>query len=440
VKILISRGDVLGDVVVTTPMIQALKARFPDCEIHYLVKPVFIQLLDDDDRLSGFIEDPLPYTLKWAHFSIFWSMVKQLRAEQFDCFIGAWEHPKYAWLGKLAGIPMRIGHRMSFWNWILYSHTVTLDYLDFFIHKVEYNLALLKPLGIEGEWPVQLVSKTESSREKEYLVLHIDAGNPIRILFKEQFLAIIKGLLDQTDLDIVCLGRTRNRETMDYLKTQLNNSPRVIDAVERYNLKEIKDLIAHATLLIGSDSGPVHIASGFQKSIVVYYLNRIQNACHWGPWMTPHTIVSSAHDCIDVCAPEICQKTLCRETLNPQHIVEAALDQLKEPNRAFPFHHWLKTSSTLGLFGSFSDDMKQYLKDEGWTVVDVDPKRPLSELKRCVAEHNINLFLFPQPLSLFESCRMWVLSRWASNYMAFLPKRIIASTAFDFEYAVRKRD
>ena len=60
-RILLARGDALGDVVCSTVVIKQLKKRYPDCQIFYLIKPNYISLLKDIPEIEGFIEDNLPY-------------------------------------------------------------------------------------------------------------------------------------------------------------------------------------------------------------------------------------------------------------------------------------------------------------------------------------------------------------------------------------------
>ena len=432
-RVLIARGDVLGDVVVTTPLIEGIRKKFPTCEIYFLIRKMYIPLLSDDPRINGFIVDDLPYTMHKKELSLFFSLLKDIKYHRIDVFLGAWEKPRYGFLAFLARIPLRIGHRSSLWNMLFYTKTVSIDYLDFFLHKVDYNLSLLKPFGITSSFPVQLVSRSNSLIETPYIVLALDAGNPIRILFKEQLFLIVKGLLEQTAYSIVLIGRERNKEAALFIVNEANNNPRVIDVVDTLSLHEVKDYIAHSDGLIGSDSGPVHIAAGFQKPVVVYYLNRIQNACHWGPWMTPHRIVTSKHDCVDVCSPEECRKTTCREFLIPSEVVACFVDMKNGISGDSQLQYWIKTSSTIGLFGTFSEDMMNYLKSEQWNFVVLDSSQSLSQLKKTISDKNINLFLFSTSMSLFKRVKIEVLRRWVSNYMSFFPKIIISKTPFEFE-------
>jgi ADP-heptose:LPS heptosyltransferase len=442
-KILIARGDVLGDVVVTTPLIEGLKKRFPTCEITYFIRHDYIPLLESDPRIKGFIDDTLPYTLKIGAWGHFFKLCREIRRAKFDLFIGSWEKPRYGVLAFLSGIKLRFGHNSSFWNRVFYTHTIKIDYLDFFIHKVQYNLSLLKPLGIASNFPVTLKITTIRQVDVPYIVLHLDAGNPIRILFKEQFLAIVKGLISESTVRIVLLGREKNLKTADYIMNEIGETNRVVNSVNKLDLTEVKDLIAYSTCLIGSDSGPVHIASGFHVPVVVYYLNRIQNACHWGPWMTPHRIVMSQHTCVDKCSPEQCIKTTCREALLPQDILLAYKHLMKEKKDDIEFdepdiYHWLKTTVTIAVFGQVTKEMLSYLTREGWSFVQVDSSLSLKNLNKLLSENNINMFLFPSKLSLFQQLRIEVLRRWLSNYIAFFPKIFIAYSPFSFELQIRR--
>ena len=293
-KILLSRGDVLGDVVITTALIVPIRKAFPGAKLYYLVRKDYIPLLEGIKDIDGLIEDPLPYSMKREDRSAFFGLVKTLRTYQFDVFLGLWENPRYAWLSFLAGIRVRIGHAFTLSNRILYTHLVRLDYLDYSMHKVDSNAALLKPLGIKqaNHYPMQLDVKLETESAcmarypwmmDSYCMVHLDAGNPMKTLLQDNFVLIVRLLLKKPGLRVVLFGRSRNKEVAHYILSRFQDgrdAVRLIDCCDDVDLAETEVLIKHCSFLIGADSGPVHIAAGFQRPVLAYYLNRKIGRAH----------------------------------------------------------------------------------------------------------------------------------------------------------------
>lgn len=362
-KILLSRGDMCGDVVVTTALIAPIKKAFPESKLYYLVQKPFIPLLDDHPDIEACIEDPIPYTMTSAHKADFKTLSKTLKAYQFDIFLGLWEHPRYGQLAKKAGIPIRIGHRSSLSNIYTYTHTVPLDSLDYTQHKVEMNAALLKPLGIHdtSQYGVDLHVQTSELNDFQqrhpwsldrFVMIHLDAGTPQRVLMTQHLIHIVAYLRQKNVSRIILFGRDRNAEAAADIIAHNDNDPR-IECHLSLSLKDLKIALSQCAFLIGSDSGPAHIASAFKKPVIMHYFNRIQNALHWGPWQTPHTIIKSEHTCEDVCHPNICRKPDCRETISIAQF-KAAIDTYYDHLEYEPIdqrQYWRGISLTITIFG-----------------------------------------------------------------------------------------
>lgn len=457
--IIISRGDVLGDTVVTTALIAPLKKVFPNCKISFLVRKDYFPLLENHPDIDNLIADPLPYSSSkddWPHL---FKLAKTLKKLKPDVFIGAWENPRYGLLAFLSRIPIRIGHAFSLSNRIFYTHTISLNYLDYTLHKIDYNGSLLKLLGIQdaSSYPVKLYTNRHTNEQvlhtyklqsKTYVALHIDAGNPQRILPDKHFIDIARFIIEQTLLTVVLFGRQQNSESAKAISNAIQSN-RLVNTVPNLNLSETHSLIKQSAFLIGSDSGPVHIASGHEVPVIVYYVNRIQNALHWGPWQTKHRIIKTIHHCIDVCSPTNCRKPDCRETIPLNEFQQAILefttpekpvedphlqcDKLPNTDR----YYWFKTSIVVGLIGPKNANLYAYLKETGWVIHSWTKNISMKPLKQWMTENNISLLVYTDdyiPYITHFKCEL--LLRWVSNFIAFLPKLISAKTAFEFEHQV----
>ncbi len=435
--IVIARGDVLGDVVVTTALIAPLKKHFPDAKIVYMIRKAFIPLIDDHPDVDGCIEDPLPYVMGKEDTSLFKELLKTLNAQKADIFIGLWENPRYAKLAALAGIKIRIGHASSWINRVLYSHSVKSDFLDYLPHKCDLNARLLGPLGIynASDYPVDLHVSKKTWISGPYTVMHIDAGSPQRVLFAPDLSQIETRLQRQSSGKIILVGRPHNAEAAAYIIKNSLDPSRVVDLTEGVSLLDLKVLISGCQLFVGSDSGPAHIASGFQKPVIVHYVNRIQNAMHWGPWMTPHYIVSSTHSCIDACRPDVCTKPDCRENISMteyESAIEACLHpetgDAPERNQRF---YWLEKTLNIVCVGSESETIRNALSEQGYHTVQAPTSWTNAELVTLMNTQNTNLIVISGKLSLWTRVRLEVCRRWVANKIHFFPKIRRAGNGFE---------
>ena len=442
----------LGDVVVTTAIIKPIKDAHPDAQIYYLVQDAFIPILAGHPDIAGFIPDPLPYTMLPEHQPDFKQLTHTIKEQQFDVFIGLWETPRYGVLAKKAKIPIRIGHKSSLSNWKNYTHAVSQDYLDYTQHKVDSNMALLSPLGVNKTdlAPVDLRvgEKEEKELEKRYpwitspyVMLHIDAGSPQRILPTEHFVTIVH-YLRQLNVDkIVLFGREASQQTAKDICAATDNDPRLEPLVKSTDLADVKGLISKCRFLIGSDSGPVHIATGFQKPVIVYYFNRIQNAMHWGPWMSPHTIIKSQHNCIDACQPNICRKPDCRTTISLPAFKEA-IDTYWH-HRAEPQdnqrHYWLEKTLNIAVFGPQKSDVQDTLKAQGYNAATFDLSASYRDLIEALNAHNSNLFVYSEAkVPFLKKLKLIILHRWLANRIHFFPKITSVDTPFEALHTIAK--
>ncbi|MFH1755146.1 MAG: glycosyltransferase family 9 protein [Candidatus Latescibacterota bacterium] len=118
-RILLSRLQYLGDVVLTLPVAAALKERFPTCDIDYLVKRPGAELLEGEPGISAIHRIPDPGEGTGATLQL----IDRLRRRRFDVAIDFLSNPRSALLLVMSGAPVRIGGTRRIRRH-LYTHTV----------------------------------------------------------------------------------------------------------------------------------------------------------------------------------------------------------------------------------------------------------------------------------------------------------------------------
>ncbi|NBV82556.1 hypothetical protein EBR57_00310, partial [bacterium] len=102
-KILVQRADRLGDVIFTLPVVRWLRTRYPHAEIHFLASPGPAEFLETQGLIDRVIR------FESVGFGEIFRVAARLRLESYDLYVSLWNDPKVAMLGRLSGIPVRIG-------------------------------------------------------------------------------------------------------------------------------------------------------------------------------------------------------------------------------------------------------------------------------------------------------------------------------------------
>jgi heptosyltransferase I len=193
-RILLVRLRLLGDVVFTTPVIRALRRKFPDAHLSYLVEPPAAAVVRRNPHLNEVIVAPKGRGLaRWMDDI---GIARRLRRERYDVVIDLHGGPRAAWLAWSTRAPMRIGYTIKGRSW-MYTHAVPRadDLLP--RHSVVNQWDLLTPLGIEAPDPardaIELIEDPDAVRSVEaklcaagvgpehaIVVIHVSAGNPFR--------------------------------------------------------------------------------------------------------------------------------------------------------------------------------------------------------------------------------------------------------------------
>src|SRR5687768_10815330 len=120
-KILLVRLRLIGDVVFTTPLIRALRGRYPDAHLTYVVEPMAAPVVRGNPHLDELIVVPKRAGLARLRDDL--ATALQLRRHRFDLAIDLHGGPRGAWLTWASGAAMRIGYRTPGHNW-MYTHVV----------------------------------------------------------------------------------------------------------------------------------------------------------------------------------------------------------------------------------------------------------------------------------------------------------------------------
>lgn len=127
---------------------------------------------------------------------------------------------------------------------------------------------------------------------------------------------------------------------------------RVISLVNQTSLNQLKALLSLAKLVVGTDTGPTHMAAAFQTPVLCISPTKFVKSLRWGPWMTPNVVVNQHQDCPLVCFPYRCQRLYCLDALSVDYVFREAQYLLDIPSRRLSLtkDNWFKASLSVGFY------------------------------------------------------------------------------------------
>jgi ADP-heptose:LPS heptosyltransferase len=283
-RILLVRLRLLGDVALSTPAIRALRHRFPDAHLTYLVEPAAAPVVAGNPLLNEVIVVPKRSGLSRVRDDL--AMAVRLRRGHFDVAIDLHGGPRAAWFTWASRAPMRIGYSIAGRSW-MYTHVVDRwPDLTPPRHSVLNQADLLRPLGVEGCDPVREpmeMAADAGARERVHerlslsgvrpgdpvVVIHVSTGNGFRrwpalastaaaLVRRSPHVRVflIYGPADAAAKAVIQEARTAAGAA----------SGRILDG--DWGLADLRALIARSAVYIGVDSGPVHVAATTETPIV----------------------------------------------------------------------------------------------------------------------------------------------------------------------------
>jgi lipopolysaccharide heptosyltransferase II len=163
-RVLLSRLQYLGDVILSLPAARALRDRFPRAPIDYLARGPAADVLAGEAIFDRVVRMPA----RGEGYRSTWRMLRRLRERQYAVAIDLYANPRSALTMKLSGAPMRIGGSRR-GRRVLYTHPVWVP--PTVRSAALFHMAHLKPLGIDA--PASKPSLTISQAEREHAVRHL---------------------------------------------------------------------------------------------------------------------------------------------------------------------------------------------------------------------------------------------------------------------------
>ena len=325
VNILVVRLRLIGDVVLTTPLLGALRRAYPDGRIAYLVEPAAAPVLRGNPCIDSLIVVPHARGLRRLRHDF--SFARSLRRERFDITIDLHGGPRAGLFTLASGAPMRIGYTITGRTWV-YTHVVKRTPDNAPRHAVRNQWDLLGPLGIGPpdrtldavtmpEDPAAAASVARRLGEAgidghPLVVIHVSAGNPFRRWPPRSFEKLVTQLARGNPHRRIVLtsgpsDSTVAREIAAAARTGLGPLATALPDIGEFDLAELRALVGRAAMYIGGDSGPLHLAATTNTPIVALFGPTLAERSM--PWRNPHTFAEAVDAGELPCRP--CRQRVC---------------------------------------------------------------------------------------------------------------------------------
>ena len=294
-KILLIQFRRLGDLILTTPAISALREHLPAAQIALAVPGESAPLLP---AIQGLRQSFL--TKRGVRDLSAWMGI---RRAGFDCVVDFTRNDRSAWLTVLSGAPQRIvsdrlkiksKFRARFYN----------EFVDCAMkqmHTADYYLALLRPLGISAtandpslELPLAAQQRASSIianqiHHQPFAIFHPGSARVEKFWEPERWADIIEFAANELGLFPVLSGGSTELEQghLSAIRKKLRTT--LLDLSGQLDLLSLAALIGRARLLVTVDSAPMHLASAAGTPQVILF--GPTNPFHWRPRKSPAAIL-----------------------------------------------------------------------------------------------------------------------------------------------------
>ncbi len=277
-RILITRTDRIGDLVVSTPVFKAVRERFPQAWIAALV------FLENRELVEGnpYLNEVLLYDKKGSERGLWGNLVfaGKLRKKKFDLVIHLHATNRMHQITFLAGIPVRMGWTRKSAG--LLTHGQKDIKSEGLKHEAEYNFELLKPLGIETpaafETFVPVSDRAHKSlgeltahlgipEDKPWVVINPSSSCPSKMWPVSRFAELVDALGEQFAPVVMIIGGPKDKGLAEKMRL-CSKYAGLFDLTGKLSLGMLSILLKKSNLLISNDSGPVHIASAVGTPVI----------------------------------------------------------------------------------------------------------------------------------------------------------------------------
>ncbi len=325
-RILLIRPDHLGDLILTTPVLSALREQVPDAQITMMVGPWSKEIVARHPAIDHLQTCPFPGFQRTSQggllspYTLLFRTARQIRQNQYDLAINL--RPDFWWgaaLLYLAAIPRRVGYALPDGQPFL-THALSFPEAEHAtrssLRLVSEGLVLLdyaplaepftpesypthfEPTAEEYAWARERLHNSGISEDAPLIIIPPGSGGAVKLWRTEAWGSCVKTLRETlTSLHGACIMLTGSPGERKLVEEVAQGMPVGVTLVTDASIGQLAALLAYATCVLTVDNGPGHIAVA-QNTPTVHLFGPTDPHI-FGPWGSPtrHIVIASTQRC-----------------------------------------------------------------------------------------------------------------------------------------------
>ena len=281
-KILVIRLSSMGDIIYTTPVVRCLKEQLPDAEIHFLTKPTFKYIYDNNPYLDKLL-------LLKPKLS---DTIREIKSEKYDYLIDLHSNLRTSIIKARTGIRSSTYNKQRIRKWLSLKFNLKLVPP---VHLVDRYMKTVEFLGVKNDGkPIDYYIKNNyllqdllpDTHRSGFVAFVIGATHFTKRMPNEKVIRICKELKHP----IVLLGGNDVKQNGDEIAAALGN--KVYNSCGITSLDQSVFLISKALCVIGFDTGLTHIAEAFDRPIVSIWGSTVPELVGVQPYHVKESLVA----------------------------------------------------------------------------------------------------------------------------------------------------
>jgi predicted lipopolysaccharide heptosyltransferase III len=342
-KILVIRTAYVGDVVMTLPILSALKRSYPGSKITFLTNSGALELL----KHNPYVDELLAYDPFWFYpagkgraLRDYLVFLNKLRKARYDLVIEARGDVRdIALLAYASRSTFRMSYGVGGGGFLL-THIVPYEGLK---HKVRYHLDLAGYLGCDTAVADGGIYLTDDELAKvdelidrhginrSFIAVHPGSRLSLKRWAADKYAMLCDRLMKEHQRQLVILGSRAEKPLVDDVLRKTDRN--ALTLAGKLGLRELAGVISRSDLLICNDSAPMHIAAAMKTPTVAIF--GPSKSVETAPYGTLHKVVEKDFKCRHNCDESTCynkhvQFNACMEDITVEDVFSAVEEVLKE--------------------------------------------------------------------------------------------------------------
>ncbi len=342
----------IGDVLLLTPALSALKERFPKAEVTAVVNDFTAPMLQNNPAVDRVLAYPRAgrsggWWRRLGAEARFWNEIRRARFDLTLDFTGGDRPAFYSWSSG-AGERLAFGTHRRRWNWNRLAYTQRVKRPRSPLHQVTRHAALLQPLGVEETRRPLVLRPTaeelawaENQRapgQSRTVLAHFVANWLFKCWADEKAAALIDRLRNEAGATVWFTSGPSGKE--------VDKAKRILELCRRpprawlgtLTLRQLAALMAVSDVFVGVDTAPMHMAAALGVPVVALFGPTRLDA--WSPWCQDQQVLAGYCCCLQENRRHACDwsKTrACLDSISVADVFSAVTAFLPHPASA-PAH------------------------------------------------------------------------------------------------------